>query len=155
MAFDRAAPPALRWVAAFLALCAALGLWLGFKDQMRRNPPAWYTGGSEPTAAPGSSGAEARDAVAFDPNAPARPLGLQPAGDTPAEKAEAKAEEKTDDAAADDAALAETRPLEVPAPPKPKTTPTPTPKPAPSEDPVGDILDSQQKPAETPPTVPY
>lgn len=155
MAFDRAAPPALRWVAAFLALCAALGLWLGFKDQMRRNPPAWYTGAAEPMAGPGSPGSEAREAVAFDPNAPARPLGVQPASDAPAEKTEAKAEEKTDDAAADGAVVAETKPLDVPAPPKPKAAPTPTPKSTPSEDPVGDILDKQQPPADTPPTVPY
>lgn len=155
MAFDRAAPPALRWVAAFLALCAALGLWLGFKDQMRRNPPAWYTGASEPTAAAGSPGAEARDAVAFDPNAPARPLGVQPAAAGPEEKTEAKAEDKADEADADDTVVAETKPLDVPPPPKPKAAPTPTPKPAPSDDPVGDILDSQKPPADTPPVVPY
>ena len=49
MEFERATPPALRWVVAFLAVCAAMGLWLGFKDQIRRNPPAWYSGAPDPT----------------------------------------------------------------------------------------------------------
>jgi len=153
MAFDRAAPPALRWVALFLALCAALGLWLGFKDQMRRNPPAWYTGAAEPVATSLPGGVAARDAVAFDPNAPNRPLAT-PTAAAPQDKAEAKPEEKTEPALTPaQEFVADTKPLDVPAPPKPKATPTPAPKPAPSEDPVGDILDGQ-KPAEGPP-VPY
>lgn len=154
MAFDRAAPPALRWVAAFLALCAALGLWLGFKDQMRRNPPAWYTGAAEPVATSLPGGAAARDAVAFDPNAPARPVaGDQPSATTQ-QKAEAKPEDKTETMTPAEAFVADTKPLEVPAAPKPKATPTPATKPAPSEDPVGDILDGQ-KPVDAPPPVPY
>lgn len=157
MAFDRAAPPALRWVALFLAVCAGLGLWLGFKDQMRRNPPAWYTGADEAVAAPGSSGSTARDAVAFDPNAPTRPLAAGPAGAAD-DKPQAKPDEKSADPAVTDGVATTTdqpKALDIPAPPKPKATPTPAPKsaPGPSEDPVGDLLEGQ-KPAEGPP-VPY
>lgn len=150
MAFQRATPPALRWVALFLAGCAVLGLTLGFRDQMRRNPPAWYTGGKE-AVVPGAGLVEARDAVAIDPLAPAPKPALQ-VEEAPKPKAE---ESKADEAVAEPvaqtpeekAAAAATPPTSRPKPPPPKIEPS-------SEDPVGDLLESQKAPT-TPPNVPY
>ena len=168
MASDHAVstPPALRWVALFLALCAALGLWMGFKDQMRRNPPAWYTGGSE-AAAPSAADASVREATPYDPNAKtAAPGQAAEKAPTPAEKkvqedledAQETAEATTLATPADGAQPAPaTTPGATPTTPRPKTAPQP-PRPAPSEDPVGDILDGQRPatpPGESPPTVPY
>ncbi|MDP2260150.1 MAG: hypothetical protein Q8J89_10590 [Caulobacter sp.] len=161
MVFERATPPALRWVVAFLAVCAALGLWLGFKDQIRRNPPAWYTGAPDPAtpvAPPGD--ATIRDATAFDPNAP-----TQAAAPAPLTRAQPKAAEPDDAGDAVDAPPAPMiappilippvqPPAAQPAPPRPRPAPPPPPvaRPTPSEDPVGDLLDP---PAQSTPPVPY
>lgn len=164
METERAAPPALRWVVAFLAICGVLGLWLGFKDQIRRNPPAWYTGAPDPVT-PGAQAGDAviRDATAFDPNAPVRP---SPA--TPDERPQPKAATSTPDAEggteetppAAPAAAAQpnttpTAPTAAPAAqtPRPRPTPPPAPRPAPSEDPVGDLL--EPPPTQSSPPVPY
>lgn len=162
MVFERATPPALRWVVAFLAVCAVLGLWLGFKDQIRRNPPAWYTGAPDPVT-PGAQPGDAviRDATAFDPNAPTR---APASASTP--QAQPKAPTKAEDAEDADAAP-ETPPIAPPvlsppattpapsaqpAAPRPRPAPPPAARPAPSEDPVGDLLDP---PAQGTPPVPY
>lgn len=147
-------PPALRWVALFLAACAVLGLFLGFRDQIRKNPPGWYTG-AEQVAAPLPATADgAREAVAFDPNAPQATTTAAPAAakTAPAPKAETSAEVPPPPVL-----VPMTQP--VPATPRPKaTTPPPVQKaptrPAPSSDPVGDILEGQKQP-EAPATVPY
>lgn len=159
MVFERATPPALRWVVAFLAVCAALGVWLGFKDQIRRNPPAWYTGAPDP-ATPAAQPGEAaiREATAFDPNAP-----------TPATapasipRPQSRAAEDTDDAEEEVAAPLgpliappvlsppTQPPAAQPAPPRPRPAPPPA-RPTPSEDPVGDLLDP---PSQGAPPVPY
>ena len=164
METERAAPPALRWVVAFLAICGALGLWLGFKDQIRRNPPAWYTGAPDPvTPGAGPGDAVIRDATAFDPDAAARP---DPA--TTAARPQPKASETGETAEPAEADTAVTpapasptastpatspaaTPAAQPAPPRPR--PAPAPRPAPSEDPVGDLLESP--PAQSAPPVPY
>lgn len=158
MASDRASPPALRWVALFLAVCAGLGLWMGFKDQMRRNPPDWYTGASRNGGGP-TAADTATEAKAYDPNA----RNDAPVQTTaPAPKAEEKKEEADDTDAVDDAAATDTPvttaptatpPGTTPATPRPKTPPPPAPRP--TEDPVGDILDSQRPAPEQPPVVPY
>lgn len=152
------APPALRWVAFFLAACAVLGLFLGFRDQIRKNPPGWYTGAEQVATPLGASPDGARDAVAFDPAAPRPPLTTaappQKAADTPALTASTP-EEKADEAGAPEA-------IAPKAVPPPVLTPTPTPKlrtvPAaprpPPSDPVGDILEGQ-KLSDPAPTVPY
>lgn len=152
-------PPALRWVATFLAACAVLGLFLGFRDQIRKNPPGWYTG-AEQIAVPLVSGSDgSREAVPFDPNAPKAPLARTPA---PVSKApEAKPETPADPAASDGAVDAATNAPKTVAPPvltplpaaKLKPTPPAT-RPAPSGDPVGDILEGQKQ-SETPAAVPY
>lgn len=162
MVFERATPPALRWVVAFLAVCAVLGLWLGFKDQIRRNPPAWYTGAPDPVT-PGAQPGDAviREATAFDPNAPTR--AAAPASTV---QAQPKTLAKTDDAADADTAP-ETPPIAPPvltppaatpsaqpAAPRPRPAPPPAARPAPSEDPVGDLLDPPAPSQGTPP-VPY
>jgi hypothetical protein len=155
-----ATPPALRWVALFLAACAALGLFLGFRDQIRKNPPGWYTG-AERVAAPRPSTPDgARDAVPFDPDAPQPTVTMttEPAARTPAAKA-------ADEDVADAESPAEpgtsapkiAPPAPAPAPasapaPKARPAPPPAPKAAPPADPVGDILEGQ-KPA--PADVPY
>src|SRR3990167_3608495 len=101
-------PPALRWVALFLAACAVLGLFLGFRDQIRKNPPGWYTG-AEQVAAPLPATADgARDAVAFDPNAPRSTDAPAPVAAGPAPKADTAAADQTSD---------------VPPPPAPLPTP--------------------------------
>lgn len=152
-------PPALRWVALFLAACAVLGLFLGFRDQIRKNPPGWYTG-AEQVAAPLVTPADgARDAVPFDPEAAkaaaAAPRPAAPSAKTPAEVLE-------EPAASTEAAPPPESPAARPIAP-PVLTPTPPPKlkpaappskPAPSADPVGDILEGQ-KSSETPAAVPY
>lgn len=167
MVFERATPPALRWVVAFLAVCAALGLWLGFKDQIRRNPPAWYTGAPDPVV-PGVQPGDAviRDATAFDPNAPTR-------GKAPAATAtpQAKIPEKADDADDEDAEpetpliappvltppsttpAAPAAPAAQPAPQRPRPAPPPASRPAPSDDPVGDLLEPPS--SQGAPPVPY
>lgn len=171
MVFERATPPALRWVLVFLGVCAALGIWLGFKDQIRRNPPAWYTGAPEPTyAGQAPVGADGvREATAFDPSARTASQQAESAATTEPKKAEADDE--------DDAAETATAPTETPATTTatpataapgatPPTTASPTParprpatppsRPAPSTDPVGDILDGQRPPAQPAPSdVPY
>ena len=164
MVFERATPPALRWVVAFLAVCAVLGLWLGFKDQIRRNPPAWYTGAPDPVT-PGAQPGDAviREATAFDPNAPTQDAA--PASTAQAQpKTPAKTDDATDEDAAPDASLtapsAATPPAPTPAPtaqpaaPRPRPAPPPAARPAPSEDPVGDLLDPPA-PSQGAPTVPY
>lgn len=152
-------PPALRWVALFLAACAALGLFLGFRDQIRKNPPGWYTGAEQVATPLPSTSDGARDAVPLDPNAPEPTVTItaEPAARTPAAKA--------DDADATDAETPAgsgtptpkiAPPVLTPTPsPAPKTRPAPPPaaKPAPSADPVGDILEGQKTPE--PAVVPY
>lgn len=165
METERAPPPALRWVVAFLAICGALGLWLGFKDQIRRNPPAWYTGAPDPvTSGAGPGDAVIRDATAFDPDAVARP---DPA--TTAARPQSKATETDEAAETTEADSAETPPPPTPSTPTPTTSPaatpaaqpgpprprpTPAPRPAPSEDPVGDLLEAPG-PSQGQPQVPY
>jgi hypothetical protein len=155
MASDTATPPALRWVALFLLLCAVLGLWMGFKDQIRRNPPDWYTGATsqDPGAPAGASGI--RDATPFDPTTKAAPV-EQAAAPQP-KAADAKPDEPADVVAGGaDAATATTAATTTPAAaaPRPKTTTPAAPKPS-SDDPVGDILDGQKPAPDGPPTVPY
>lgn len=157
-------PPALRWVALFLAACAVLGLFLGFRDQIRKNPPGWYTG-AEQVAVPFVSAPDgSREAVPFDPSVP-RPA--QPSA--PAPKKDAATAAATDDAAeptvADDAPATDSLAPKVTPPPgaaqaqaqapAPRPKPAPVaPRPAPPSDPVGDILEGQKQ-TETPAQVPY
>jgi|GEM_PF-2727286 len=149
MAFERATSPALRWVAIFLAGCAVLGLTLGFRDQIRRNPPAWYTGAQEKAVAGGGL-IDAQEAVAFDPQSPKPTLQTDEAPKPKVETEESKADEAEDqpatttpeEKAADPAAAPKAKP------PAPKIEP-------PSEDPVGDLLEGQKKAPDAPPTVPY
>lgn len=149
MAFERATPPALRWVAIFLAACAVLGLTLGFRDQMRRNPPAWYTGAQEKAVAGGGL-IDAQEAVAFDPQAPKPALQIDEAPKPAPQTEESKAAEAEDQPATP---APEEKAPEPPAAPKAKP---PAPKIEPlSEDPVGDLLEGQKKAPEAPPTVPY
>ena len=153
-------PPALRWVALFLAACAVLGLFLGFRDQIHKNPPGWYTG-AEQVATPLTTPADgAREAVPFDPDAPkttTAPGSPTPAAKPPAEKPDEPAEGAPTDAVAateTPAAKAVAPPVLTP-PAAPKLKPAaPTSKAAPSGDPVGDILEGQ-KSSETPAAVPY
>lgn len=155
-------PPALRWVAVFLAACGVLGLFLGFRDQIRKNPPGWYTGveqAAAPLAAPVDG---AREAVAFDP-ADRSATSASSSGPAPNATETRPAVEETDAAESPTATEpATTKPLVPPpaplavppaATPRPKAT-TPAPKATPSADPVGDILEGQKQP-ETPATVPY
>ncbi|ATQ44667.1 hypothetical protein [Caulobacter mirabilis] len=129
--------------------CAVLGLTLGFRDQIRRNPPAWYTGAREKPVIGGDL-IQAKEATPFDPNAQKPALQVVEEED-PKPKAEEPKPAET--------AAAETTPAagaEAVAAPKPKTPATPAPKSEPqSDDPVGDLLESQKKPPETPPVVPY
>lgn len=151
-------PPALRWVALFLAACAVLGLFLGFRDQIRKNPPGWYTGAEQIATPLATTTDGAREAVAFDPSA-ARPA--------PAATAAAPAPKAADTRAAtpvDGETPADEPPAPKIAPPVLTPTPTPAPMPkaratppatkaAPSADPVGDILEGQKQ-AETPAAAP-
>ena len=60
-----------------MAACAVLGLFLGFRDQIRKNPPGWYTG-AEQIATPLTTPADgAREAVAFDPKTGAQTVSLK------------------------------------------------------------------------------
>lgn len=169
MAFERATPPALRWVLAFLGLCAVLGVWLGFKDQIRRNPPAWYTGAPDPvaTGAPAGPG-DIREATAFDPNARTPTLQTEAAPVAAKKDAAADADPAEGDADPATAAAATTPPATASAPsnapaatpaappaPRPRPTP-PAARPTPSDDPVGDLLDGPRAPPQQPPSdVPY
>lgn len=150
-------PPALRWVALFLAACAVLGLFLGFRDQIRKNPPDWYTGAESAAPLLPATPDTAREAVAFDPTPPPAPTEAAP---RPAPKVVALTPETAD--AADTAEAESASPPARPIPP-PVLTPapapklkaaTPAPKSPPSADPVGDILEGQKQ-AETPAAVPY
>lgn len=151
-------PPALRWVAIFLAACAVLGLFLGFRDQIRKNPPGWYTG-AEQIATPLATPADgAREATPFDPAATAPRVSVpapSAATSTPAAKApETTTSEPSADPASVTAPGQKTVAPAVPtSAPKPKAV-TSAPKAAPSGDPVGDILESQKQTA-PPATVPY
>lgn len=156
MASQQASSPVLGWVALFLVGCAVLGLTLGFRDQIRRNPPAWYTGAREKPVIGGGL-IEAREATPFDPNA--QKPALQVAEE---EEPKPKVEEPkpAETAEADAAAPAATPIGETPSAaattPRPKAPTIPAPKLAPqSDDPVGDLLESQKKAPETPPVVPY
>lgn len=152
-----ATPPALRWVALFLAACAVLGLFLGFRDQIRKNPPGWYTGAERIAAPLPSTPDGARDAVPFDPDAPQPTVTMttEPAARTPATRAD-DARDTDTQGESGKAAPKIAAPVQTPAPaaaPKARPAPPPTPKPAPSADPVGDILESQKPPE--PAVVPY
>lgn len=152
-------PPALRWVALFLAACAVLGLFLGFRDQIRKNPPGWYTG-AEQVATPLPATADgAREAVAFDPNAPQARSGPGPATTVAAPTPTPPKTSTVDAADTPDAAPPPAIPTAAAATPRPKPAisppaPKPAARPAAQADPVGDILEGQKQ-AETPPTVPY
>lgn len=147
-------PPALRWVALFLAACAVLGLFLGFRDQIRRNPPDWYTGAERAAAPLATMPDTAREAVAFDPALPPAPAEVAA---RPAPKAAAPPPESADAPETDAASRPPPSippPVLTPAPaPKLKAV-APAPKSPPSADPVGDILEGQKQ-AETPAVVPY
>lgn len=159
MASKQASSPVIGWVALFLVGCAVLGLTLGFRDQIRRNPPAWYTGAQEKPVIGGGL-IEAQEATPFDPNA--QKPALQVAEDEPKPKAEPE-EPKPEDAAAaaaDATGAAADDPIASGAttttPSRPKAPTVPAPKIAPSsDDPVGDLLESQNKAPEAPPVVPY
>lgn len=141
MEYQSATPPALRWVAIFLAACAVLGLWLGFRDQIRRNPPDWYAGRA-PVDAPAMAtggGAEIPEASPLAPDTAQPAPAPRPAAPKPAETT-----------TADEAAGVATP---GPEPAKPRSPAAPV-KPAAASDPVGDILESQKAP-EAPATVPY
>jgi hypothetical protein len=151
-------PPTLRWVALFLAACAVLGLFLGFRDQIRKNPPGWYTG-AERVAAPLPATSDGiPDAAPFDPGAPQSATAAITT--TPATKAEPARTEKPDE---DGEAAATPPPASTPpakstealpvAKPRP-AAPAPAPKSQPSADPVGDILEGQ-KSEPAPAAVPY
>lgn len=143
-------PPALRWVALFLGACAVLGLFLGFRDQIRKNPPGWYTGAEQVATPLPPTSDGAREAVAFDPSA-ATPAAAEPSV-TPARKT---ADTVTGTTAPDTSEVEQT-PAPKSAPPVSPTAPAPKAKaapPAPSADPVGDILEGQKQ-AETPATTP-
>lgn len=136
-----ATPPALRWVAIFLAACAVLGLWLGFRDQIRRNPPDWYAGRA-PVDAPAmaTGGRDIPEASPLAPDAVVQPAAApRPAAPKPAETTD------TDEPADTATTAAE--------PPRPRAATAPAKAPA-TTDPVGDILESQKTP-EPPATVPY
>ena len=134
-------PPALRWVALFLAACAVLGLFLGFRDQIRKNPPGWYTGAEQIATPLPQTGDGARDAVAFDPSA-ARPApAAAPVEKAPEAKTTTPADTATETIAAPAPKIAP--PVLTPAP-KPRAT-APAPKAPPSADPVGDILEGQKR----------
>lgn len=155
MAFQRATPPALRWVALFLTGCAVLGLTLGFRDQIRRNPPAWYTGGTEKVVA-GSGLVEAKEATAFDPEAPRPALQAEAEAAKPKAEEEAKADEALDTPLTPTLPTTGTATAAAPTTPRPKPALPPPPKlDPPSEDPVGDLLEGQTKAPEPPPVVPY
>jgi hypothetical protein len=147
-----ATPPALRWVALFLVACAVLGLFLGFRDQIRRNPPDWFTGAGGISAPPTATPDGARDAVPFDADAaPTAQVTLNPEEPAPKTSA-ARSNEPAGDAAA---AVTQTEAPAALAPaPKLKAAPPPAPKIEPPADPVGDILEAQ-KPPEAPAAVPY
>lgn len=140
-------PHALRWVVLFLAACAVLGLFLGFRDQIRKNPPGWYTG-AEQIATPLAPVADgAREAVAFDPaagsDATATPVTVpSPKVETPA----AAPAETTDTPA--------TKPS-VPPASRPKPDSPSAPKSQAPADPVGDILEGQKQTEPAAPPVPY
>lgn len=153
-------PPTLRWVALFLAACAVLGLFLGFRDQIRKNPPGWYTG-AERVAAPLPAASDGiPDAAPFDPGAPQSATATMTTA--PATKTEPAKTEKPDDDPADKAGqpaatipAPTTKSTEAPPAAKPKpAVPPPTPKSQPSADPVGDILEGQ-KSEPAPAAVPY
>ncbi|MFZ5668153.1 MAG: hypothetical protein ACOY4K_01530 [Pseudomonadota bacterium] len=148
-------PPALRWVALFLAGCAVLGLYLGFRDQIRRNPPGWYTG-ADPVGAPALTTADGiREAAPIDAEA-ARPFAQTPEGPAatrPAEAADEAEGPAVPPPTIDGPPVAPPPQIAQPARPPPPAPEAPTrPRPAaPAADPVGDILESQK--AE--PQVPY
>lgn len=153
-------PPALRWVALFLAACAVLGLFLGFRDQIRKNPPGWYTG-AEQVATPLPATADgAREAVAFDPTAPRSTDAPAPTAPGSAPRADTATADQATDVPPPPVLAPATEPVQIaPAAPRPKAaTPSPAQKtptrPAPSSDPVGDILEGQKQ-SETPVVVPY
>ena len=149
-------PPALRWVALFLAACAVLGLFLGFRDQIRKNPPGWYTG-AEQLAAPLTSAPDgSREATPYDPSAAGSPVAAAaPAVKAPEPKAKT-ADDATNTPTPPDvvplkSAPPPPAPLVVPTAPRPKASP---PTPRPTADPVGDILEGQTQ-QEQPAAVPY
>lgn len=143
-------PPALRWVALFLAACAVLGLFLGFRDQIRKNPPGWYTG-AEQIATPLTTPADgAREAVAFDPATTRPPAAAAQPVTAPAPRTETPKDDETDAEAAAETAATKAGPATKPRPANP---PLKIPPPA---DPVGDILEGQKDAdSAAPPTVPY
>lgn len=150
-------PPALRWVALFLAGCAVLGLYLGFRDQIRRNPPGWYTGVEQVAVPVGTATDGIREAAPFDPDAAAPATRDEPAAPKPESKAEAaEAAPAVPPPTLDDAPVAMPPPVAPPArtvetPSRPRPAPQPPAKAPASDDPVGDILEGRT--AE--PQVPY
>lgn len=153
-------PPALRWVALFLAACAVLGLFLGFRDQIRKNPPGWYTGAEQIATPLATTTDGAREAVAFDPSAARPATGATATAATPVQKAvetpaatPVDSETPADEPPAPKIAPPVLTPPATPTPaPRARTTPPAT-KAAPSADPVGDILEGQKQ-AETPAAAP-
>lgn len=149
-------PPALRWVALFLAACAVLGLFLGFHDQIRKNPPGWYTG-AEQIATPLPPTADgAREAVAFDPAA-GKPASDGDTSATPATVSLTKVEAPVTKPAGstDAAATSATRSAATSPVTRPRPSASPMPKSQAPTDPVGDILEGQKQTEPPSPAVPY
>ncbi|MDP1630093.1 MAG: hypothetical protein Q8L66_01580 [Caulobacter sp.] len=148
-----ATPPALRWVALFLVACAALGLFLGFRDQIRRNPPDWYTGSERAASSLPVTPDGIQDAAPFDgATLQAPPTADVVVATVPAQKPAAPEPTPEPEAVPAPAPSTPARTAQAAAPtPKPKPA---QPKAAPSADPVGDILESQRSDS-APPVVPY
>ncbi len=134
---DRISSRTLRLVLIGLAGCAAVGVWMGLSDSLRRIAPEWEGGQARATVPlmPGPP-----DAVAFTPGPGDR--AVQKALAAPAEVAEQKpAEAKT-------AASIATSQTPRPASPAPTVA-----KPV-ANDPIGDLV-QEKTAAPPPPEVPF
>jgi hypothetical protein len=134
---DRISSRTLRLVIIGLAGCAAVGVWMGLSDSLRRIAPEWEGGQARATVplVPGPP-----DAVAFTPGPGDR--AIQKALPAPTELAEQKpAEAKT-------AATTPTSQTPQPASPAP-TVARPV-----ANDPIGDLV-QEKTAAPPPPEVPF
>ena len=125
----------LRYVVIGLSACAAVGLWMGLSDSLRRNTPEWEGGQSQ---APLPVVAGPPDAVAFTPGPGDRPVQKPLPVQAPVEEAEP--------------------PQEAPTPTTVQAAAPATPGPAPARpaagDPIGDLV-QEKTAAPPPPEVPF
>ncbi|MFN3858761.1 MAG: hypothetical protein ACK4RV_13535 [Caulobacter sp.] len=158
---DRISDRNLALVSVALGACAAIGLWMGLSDSLRRSAPEWEGGSQTPVqqtaGPPEAKPVDARTLVeTAPPPVKAAPKAVEPE-EEPEETAaaEAAAPPPVQTAAAPAPDITQRTPATPPGKAPPAKAPAakaPAPK-TPAADPIGDLV--QEKTSQPPPEIPF